>query len=546
MSQFSERRTPWATQQVLRIATAFLTAVVLCAPVRAALPEKVDYLIIAADDLYEGCAPLLEYRSRQGYATAAVKASEACGGSPLAAGAATRLAAFVRKAHESCGVRYLLLVGDARGNPGAMVPTVVGPSGYYSRQVLSDPEVASDFPYATLGTGAPQLHVGRFSLDTPAKLAAAINKTIAYETQAPAGTWQRRIGFLTGVLGYSPVVDAIAETVFARIATEDIPPLYDLEVAQSRPGSVYCPFPPDFSANSLRMMNAGALAVVYVGHGQWDSFDDFTWRGTRYPVLKHADIDQLSCSEGLPVMVVLACSTARIDDERGECLAERIFRLPRGPVAYLGASRISQPYGIALFGKHLVRTLLGEGAQTLGEAIDDAKQAMEGDVQSEFRRQLDALSAMVYGPQNLAGIRRDTMLQYNLLGDPALRLRRPAPVKVSAVQLADGRIEVKGECPVPQGQVEVSLECGRAEFVGELLVVDESSRDLRSDMNRRYQQAQDKTLQRAKTTAEDGQFRVVLAATGTERSHWLIVKATISDGKQFAGGSCILRQGVAD
>ena len=54
MSQFSERRTPWATQQVLRIATAFLTAVVLCAPVRAALPEKVDYLIVAADDLYEG------------------------------------------------------------------------------------------------------------------------------------------------------------------------------------------------------------------------------------------------------------------------------------------------------------------------------------------------------------------------------------------------------------------------------------------------------------------------------------------------------------
>ncbi|MCE5216972.1 C25 family cysteine peptidase [bacterium] len=546
MTQSLRRRTPGGTLKIPRMVIGLLGALVICAPGRAALPDKVDYLIVAADDLYEGCGPLLEYRSRQGYATAAVKASEACGGNPLAAGAATRLAGFVKEAHERCGVRYLLLVGDARGKPGAMVPMVVAPSGYYSRQILSDPDVASDFPYATLGTDAPQLHVGRFAVDTPAELATAMDKTIAYETQEPGGSWQRRIGFVTGVLGYSPIVDALAESVFARIVTEDIAPLYDLEVAQSLAGSVYCPFPPDFSANSLRMMKTGALAMVYVGHGQWDSFDEFTWRGTRCSVLGDADIDRISCSEGLPLMVALACSTGRIDDERGECLAERMFKLARGPVAYLGASRVSQPYGIALFGKHLVGTLLGEEQQTLGEAIDEAKQAVEGDVQSGFRQQLDMLSAMVYGPQSLPGIRRDTVLQYNLLGDPALRLRRPVPLRVSAVYLGDGQIEVRGESPIRQGQVLVSLECGRAEFPRELPVVDEASRDLRSEMNRRYQQAQDKAFQRVEATAEDGRFHVVLPAAGSETSQWLIVKAAISDGKQCAAGACILRRGVAN
>ena len=268
-------------------------------------PARVDYLVVAADDLARGCLPLVAHRQATGLETALVRFGDVCRAYGDGRAGPEALVAFLAHAHGQWGVRFVLLAGDARGTPGASIPMPVEPARYHTPQFASSPDIATDHFYATLGGEQTRLHVGRFPVSTLEHLAAVVNKTIRYETGLRPGPWQRRVAFVAGPFG-DPVLDPVLEAQFSRMAATAIPPAYDVEVAYARLQSPYAVFPPSFSANALRLLNDGALFHVYVGHATRTGYDDLLWMGRRYPILDLRGLAAVQATEGLPVMVAVA------------------------------------------------------------------------------------------------------------------------------------------------------------------------------------------------------------------------------------------------
>lgn len=323
-----------------------------------------------------------------------------------------------------------------------------------------------------------------------------IGKTIEYE-RAPTGLWQQRIRFVAGAAGFSAEADRLIESQFRRIVTGNIPPNYDTEIAFAMPRSPYCPFPPRFNGNTLRMLNEGSLLYVYVGHGDKTEVDRIRWNGERHRIFRAEDSDHVSVTAGSPVMIMLACHTGRFDGET-DCLGEILFRNPKGPVAFLGGSRVTQPYGNALLGEALVAGLFGE-TKTLGEAITRAKVAVLKHEKNALTAQADLFAAQVQGKEALEPMRRDVVRHYNLFGDPALVLRRPA----DSIRMTRDGSRVILEATVKE--VRLTLECRRDKMAHPIeKSIGADDPECEAKMMERYRLANDKVISVWTVTLQNG------------------------------------------
>ncbi|MHC4607169.1 MAG: C25 family cysteine peptidase, partial [Planctomycetota bacterium] len=449
--------------------------------------RRVDYLILTADRFADGLGELVAHREKGGYAVGVVTVSSVR--EKFASIRAFLAHAIAR--WEPPAPSYLLIVGDADA-----VPPVVRDAEF------GGGDLATDFGYACpVDELKPLLHVGRFPCDTPEELAAMIRKTIDYETKLAAGAWQRRIALMTGVAGFSKEIDAVIERLFQKVIAGGIPAAYDIEVAYANPRSPYCPYPPKFNDNALRMLNDGALFYAFVGHGEGDGVDVVRWRNETYPILDRTHAERIDVREGLPLMVIIACTTGRFDNNAPDCVGEVFFKRPRGPVAFLGGSRVTQPYGNALIGKALVDQVFGETA-TFGEALTRAKEQVLRHEKSPITLQSDYFAATAQGKETLAPMRRDCVRHYNLLGDPALVLRRPAEkIKLSLTGKVL-RIEADVE------EVELKLECARDKFAHPIeKKLKSSDKQFRGKISARYTNANNKVIR---------SWRVRLAAGAAE------------------------------
>lgn len=121
-----------------------------------------------------------------------------------------------------------------------------------------------------------------------------------------------------------------------------------------------------------------------------------------------------------------------------------------------------------------------------------------------LRRQADIMAGSVQGPTSLAPMRKDVVLHYNLFGDPALRIRKPAgTLKLEAGKMvAPGKtLTILGE--TESGPVEVTFECARDAFYHPI--------DLKGDsvaerVARRYRNANNKVILRKKVQVRNGVF----------------------------------------
>ena len=446
--------------------------------------DKVDaqYLVVAPPAFAEALDPLCDHRSKS-LKVAVVRTDDIA--SKLGPGAEG-----VAKLIKKVGPKFVLLAGDADA-----VPTFVQKSEYLTDRFAGDPDLATDYPYGAV--------TGRFPADTVDELRAMMAKTIEYETTLAGGRWQKRISFVTGEANFGTMIDEVLERQFNAVVTGKIPPAYDIETAYAKPASKYCFYPPKFGANALRMINEGSLFFAYVGHGSREGFDDVRYKDEDYPILESKHVKQIEVHEGLPIMVVIACSTGEFD-ARTDCIGEAIFKRPRGPVAFIGGSRVTQPYGNGLLGHKLVEQVFAKKAATLGEALWQAKAAVLDKDDSALRLQADAIASTIQGPASLEPMRRDVIRHYNLLGDPALKIRRPA----EDIELTPrgnpgpGRtFFVTGKAK--DGPVEVTFECPRDKFCHP---TDLEGADIEAQIGRRYANANNKVVVRSPTAAADGMF----------------------------------------
>ncbi len=447
--------------------------------------HRVDYLILAGDAFADAVEPLVAHREKQGYAVGVVRMSAVKAKFPS-------IRAFLAHAvtkWEKPAPSYLLLVGDTDA-----VPAVVKQGAF--AEWMSDSNLATDFDYARPLDRRILLHVGRFPCDTADELALMIRKTIDYETTLPGGAWQRQLHFIASVGGFGKEIDALLEGLAMTVIAGSVPPAFDIRAAYGSPHSPFCPYPPKFNARVIEMFNAGSLLTVFVGHGLPDSVASIDWRGRSYPIFRAADAKALDCKAGLPVLVVIACHTGRYD--ASDCLGETFLKAERGPVAFIGGSRVTQPYGNGVFSKAFVDAFFGEDP-TLGAVLSRAKASVLANPFSVFRLQADALAAAAQGGENLAAMRQDVVEHYNLLGDPALVIRRPRAdiqltVKGGAVHVrAPGRTEI-----------DLSLECDRATHLHDLPEIAPDDPDFEQKMAARYEKALDKVIRRWKVKLENG------------------------------------------
>lgn len=392
--------------------------------------------------------------------------------------------------------KFLLLAGDAD-----TVPTFVRPSEYASAAFAGDADLATDGLFGAIA--------GRFPADTADELRSMADKTVEYETSLAEGAWQKKVAFVTGEGGFGELIDFFLEHQFARAVSTGIPPSYDVEVAYAKPTSPYSPHPGKFNENTLRLINEGALLFAYVGHGRKRSFDDVRFKGELWPILEAGDAAKVEVRAGLPVMAVLACHTGAFDSRGSDSIGEDLFKRRRGPVAFIGGSRVTQPYGNALFGRRLLERIFDPAVRTVGEALQEARAATLEKDDSLFRRQADALAGIIQGPGNLEAMRKDVVLHYNLFGDPALELRRPRcdlVLETLGLPRAGRRLSVSVDAP--RGPVEVTFECPRERFCRPVDLGGDGP--LEERLARRYANANDKVIARAAAAARAGKFEAEL------------------------------------
>jgi hypothetical protein len=203
-------------------------------------------------------------------------------------------------------------------------------------------------------------------------------------------------------------------------------------------------------------------------------------------------------------MVVIACSTGEYDSDGGDCIGESLYKRRRGPVAFIGGSRTTQPYGNGLFSHKLVEQVFAHQAATVGEALWAAKAAVIDKDTSPLRLQADAIATTIQGPGSLEPMRKDVILQYNLLGDPALRIRRPADGLEMTPHGRPGpgrTFSVEGVAK--DGPVELTFECPRDKFFHPVDLIGDTAEE---QIARRYANANNKVVAKAAATVADGRF----------------------------------------
>ncbi len=232
-----------------------------------------------------------------------------------------------------------------------------------------------------------------------------------------------------------------------------MPPSYRTTFTLADWHSAYCPDPRLFHTTTLERLNEGCLFWVYMGHaGRRELAALHLPDGPRH-VLSCADAANLHCAAGQPIALFLACYAAAFDSPE-RCLADELVASAGGPVAVIGGSRVTMPYGMTVLGAELCDELFVYHTATLGDALLRAKRRSveaDGPNWSPRRLMLDALGkSLMPAGADLAAERREHLYLFNLLGDPLLRLRYPRTVAVQADRqaAAGSLLNIAGRSPV--------------------------------------------------------------------------------------------------
>jgi hypothetical protein len=439
-----------------------------------ALGEEVrPYLVVGSPTALETAAPLLEHRRRNGRTVETLVWAGASRDETMAA-AALRLRSAIRARAAQGPVPEILLLGDASGTDASdewMLPVFHVPAslvGGYDR-----PLIASDGPYGMIDhDDLPDAPVGRLPARSARELARLVEKTLAYERELhsrPRST--RQLAFVAGEGRFGRLADGLLETVFRRLVADQIPDRFEVVVTQVSRSSSYALPPELLTDHLLRLLGPDGPAILtYVGHGARGALDRVEVAGRMQPLLAEKDALRLTGETPGPPFFALACSVGQFDEEKGrDSLAERLLEIPGGPVAVVASSRVSRPYGNALLGKEWIDALLRPApgtAPTLGAALLRARRNLLGEPDA-LRRSFDLIASLFVRDQERLAERTDHTLLYNLLGDPALPLPFAVADLAPTVRVLDGRLQVRGDAPVQEGECLVSIEVPRSQFVQE-------------------------------------------------------------------------------
>jgi len=500
--------------------------------------DGADTVVVCPVEFRAALQPWLKYRAGQGRSFAMVSNT----------GTPDVIRQRIREVGQAGRLRFVLLVGDADvGSDGESdlrrrcVP-VHRAEARVNILWGSEPHIAADNWYADLDDDqTPDVAIGRLTADSPAELTGIVAKILAYERSADFGLWRRKLNFVAGVGGFSPLADMVLESSAKYLLTQDIPADYNMSMTYGSWRSAYCPDPRSFHATTMQRLNEGSWFWVYIGHGHHLGLDQIRVPGESHHILGNQDVPKIHCEHGAPIALFLACYTGAFD-AKADCLAEQMLRQPEGPVAMIAASRVAMPYAMTVLATGLMDQCFHQRCPTLGEALLNAKRKMveKPDPKDPRRAMLDSIArAISPAPKQLAAELAEHLLLFNLIGDPLLRLRHPQTVAldVPASATAGKRLKVTGSSPM-QGRatVELVVRRDRLTFSPPRRSEYPQSSDTLAAFQETYQRANDRRLTSVEVPIAAGPFAVELETPEQARGT-CHVRVFIEGSEDFALGA---------
>ena len=456
-------------------------------------PAPCDYLIICADGLKASADDWAAYRKANGRNPKVVTLTEIAKAAEVDEAGMVEIKQHIETAAKATSDPMtgfqVLLIGDCPNEDATSHDAKTEIPWFLTRQMDSNPteqrrkRVPTDNFYADIDNdenNLPEFAIGRIPARTNEQVQLALKKVKAYETSGE-GEWLRNLTFFAGEGRFGEQVDRMLEGLFTKFAEQTIDPKYTVRMTYANINSSYAYVPRLFSDKVIEEANAGALMLVYIGHGSYDRLDNMYVEKTRYPILLGEDVAKFNIPDGkLPVMLIVACQTGYMDHPQGS-LCERICFAEKAPVAVVASSRDSHPYSNTLLQKAMVGEIIANRRGTLGEALMRAKRELIL-AEDPDRGQLEFMARFIIPKKDERdALNRSHISMYNLTGDPGLRLRYPslqaeklsdatwnaekgfAHIKVHAPQFGADNKELVWEC---------SVEVLRSKIPGELKTFD--------------------------------------------------------------------------
>jgi len=414
--------------------------------------RQADYVMVAHPRLIEAVEPLAEFHRERGLSVAVVDVNDVYDEFNHGVVHPRAIRAFLAHAYQHWGSpapRYVLLVGDASWDSGGSIEQrdyadKVFRQPHRSRwprnrytPYTTEPDLGHRNLIPTWGAGTrdgqaandnwfvavdgdddlPEMAIGRLPVTEPEEIAAIVQKTVRYASEAELGPWRRRILWVTNE---QPYYQTRSDRLAERLGSRGFAPVRVYPVPEERSNLAH--------QTTLReAFDEGQLIVHFIGHG-----GRYIWRtgppdlDKNHDLFTLDDLDDLVSNGRLPIVVSMTCYSAPFDHPDADSIGEKFLRLPgRGAVAVVAASWRNVPS--VEVSALLLDSLTRPG--TVGEAFLRAKR--EGG-NAEF------------------------VSQYNLLGDPAL------PVALPGLDV-DVRLD-------PGDLTAVRAEVGDPEFNGRAIV----------------------------------------------------------------------------
>jgi hypothetical protein len=354
--------------------------------------QHTDVLIVTTAALAPAAERLANHRRQQGLEAEVVDMAAVADEFGFGVASPHALRAFLTYAWQSWqkAPRYVVLAGNGTldyrgllGLGGNLIPPqmVQSPGGLF----------ASDNRLADVDgdDGVPEMAIGRIPVSTAAELDAYVDKVIAYENGdgAPGADWINRALLLADApdqgADFSQVSERLAGLLPGGYAPERIY-LAQTPFAQAR-GQLF------------QALAQGVSLISYVGHGGLD-------RLTAEGLLASTDVPGLANRDHLPVLTALTCTVNRFGVPGVPPLGELLVKSADG-----GAAAVWAPSGLSLHGE------AGLLAERFYRRLSDPAPDRLGDLITQSLHEFKSIGGDI------------SMLEiYNLLGDPALRLRRAA------------------------------------------------------------------------------------------------------------------------
>jgi len=385
-----------------------------------ATSEKPIWLVVTRPVFLEAIKPLAEMRSKDGFET--VISTRPVPGA---------IAGLKRRP------AFLLLVGDYQ--PSEDKEPWYIPSRrrkLYRWRAPQEKEFASDTLWADFDSDLiPDIPVGRIPVRTAEQLKVIVKKTIAFEHKQPTVD-DLRLPIWAGTAGYNEAFSMMATELLLNALRMDASEWLRPWIISADQMHSLCGWPFDQQKMFTEQLKRGGVMAVLMGHGDSNHFFSMVFQGKAVGYVPAHFRHALATGKPGPPTVIIACGTGNFTGPKN-CLCESLILAPAGPVAVIGATTESHPLTNYFSALCLLRER-GEKDKRLGTMwLNSQRKAMKT---RDFiiERMLVNVEGKLEEKMNVAKLRRDQILMYTLLGDPASRLHLPNELQANVKRLTDG------------------------------------------------------------------------------------------------------------